>query len=599
MLQKAICAKKYAQYQVLPINKHDSCTKNRYSSTIIHESFNKHSGKLPMKTSQSTIFPGMELTKAVAFEDAAIHTLNVQYQTYQTVKKEHDSKESSQKNELIQAFIKNTCMTFSDYMNYALYDPTFGFYSTGNVIFVKKKNKAAPSFLTYPVMMSPNFGRMIANQAYGMWRSMLYSKDIFPKEPFSIIEFGAGEGILARDVLDAIDLYARQEASQKIPTHWQEFYKIITYTIGEKSPDLRQRQKNLNQHAIKSGKLLVRAADARDVSDFTKETHKGLIISNELPDAFPVHKIWQMADGRIKVCVVAPILSNEWIDKNLAPERKKVLTDAHHIHHDMLKTLLQDPELAAVYHKQNNTRQLEHGILISAQEWLSLKYGISKNYEQSDAFDNEIYFLELYFDANLFPETNAYTTRHAGYIQWLGSQINSVQKPIWYMNYAAQGYISSTAAILEKGFVTTIDYGNNSIIHHNEMLDPIDALRMYPLYNGSSDRDVYARPGRYDLTTSINFTDISMVGMEHGLTTIFYGPQNALNGVNIATAPERTMIPFDLKNLNFAAPLSKGQLQKFEHSIQESFRMIIQQKDNTGSYFKLMYPSEPLFPTIE
>jgi hypothetical protein len=144
------------------------------------------------------------------------------------------------------------------------------------------------------------------------------------------------------------------------------------------------------------------------------------------------------------------------------------------------------------------------------------------------------------------------------------------------MNYAAQGYIASVATILEKGFITTIDYGNNSIIHHNEMRDPIDALRMYPFHSGSSDRDVYSKPGRYDLTTSINFTDICLVGMEHGLNTLFYGPQHALNGVNIATAPEKTMIPFDLKNHNFAAPQSKGQLQKFDHSIEESFRMIIQ-----------------------
>jgi SAM-dependent MidA family methyltransferase len=167
------------------------------------------------------------------------------------------------------------------------------------------------------------------------------------------------------------------------------------------------------------------------------------------------------------------------------------------------------------------------------------------------------------------------------------------------MNYAAQGYIASVARILEKGFITTIDYGNTSIIHHHEMLDPIDALRMYPMHAGSSDRDVYCKPGYYDLTTSINFTDICMVGLAHALTPIFYGPQSALNGVNIATAPEKTMIPFYLKNSNFAASLTKRQLQKFDHSIEESFRMIIQQKKNTNSYYKIMHPSEKLFPVIE
>lgn len=559
------------------------------------------SGESIMKTSQSTIFPGMELNKAVAFEDneiqhLAIHCANYQANGQETIAQKAPSTKNAA---LIEAFIKDSCMTFSDYMNYALYDTTFGFYSSGNVIFVKKKNKSAPSFLTYPVMMAPNFGRMVANQAYGMWRSMLYSKDILPEEHFSIIEFGAGEGILARDVLEAIELYAQQEAKQELATHWQEFYKAVQYTIGEKSPELRQRQKNLNQKSIKAQKLRVFAADARDVSDFTQEKHKGLIISNELPDAFPVHKIWQMKDGRIKVCVVAPALSNEWIDKNLDSAKKEELAAGHQNHTKALQNLLQDPELAAIYQKQNNHRTIEKGTIISASAWLALKYNVCKNKEASDIFDDSIYFLELYFDTEFFPETHAYIKRHAQFIRWLGEQTESAKKPIWYMNYAAQGYIASVATILDKGFITTIDYGNNSIIHHNEMLDPIDALRMYPMYNGSSDRDVYSRPGRYDLTTSINFTDICMVGMEHGLNTIFYGPQNALNGMNIATAPEKTMIPFDLKNTNFAAPLPKGQLQKFENSIEESFRMIIQQKNNTRSYYKLIHPCEKLFPVNE
>jgi SAM-dependent MidA family methyltransferase len=555
-----------------------------------------------MKTSQSTIFPGMELNKAVAFEDTQIQQIDSNRKAYQAGNAQTQSfLEPANKNQEnnVSDWIAQVGMTFSDYMNSALYDPKFGFYSSGNVIFVKKKNKSAPSFLTYPVMMSPNFGRMVANQAYSMWRSMLYSKDILPNEQFSIIEFGAGEGILARDTLDAVHLYAVQEQEQQLNTHWQEFYKIIQYTIGEKSPDLRQRQKNLNQKYIKEHKLQVRAADARDVSDFTQEKHTGLIISNELPDAFPVHKIWQMEDGRIKVCVVSPVISSEWIDKNVSESKKKTLEIENSTHRALLSDLLQDPELATIYAQQNNERSASNGMIISTKEWLELKYSVCKNKEQSDAFDNDVYFLELYFDASYFPETIEYSKRHASFIRWLGTEIKNVKKPIWYMNYAAQGYIASVATILEKGFITTIDYGNNSIIHHNEMRDPIDALRMYPFHSGSSDRDVYSKPGRYDLTTSINFTDICLVGMEHGLNTLFYGPQHALNGVNIATAPEKTMIPFDLKNHNFAAPQSKGQLQKFDHSIEESFRMIIQQKNNTKSYYRLLHPSENLFPESE
>jgi SAM-dependent MidA family methyltransferase len=552
-----------------------------------------------MKQTQSTIFPGMEIAKEIAFEDISIEQIPHKAASYSTTNTHSTSSTPDHTYaQIAQSYIARVGMTFSDYMYHALYNSSFGFYSTGNVIFVHKKDKATPSFITYPVMLSPNFGRMIANQAYGMWRAMLYQKDIMPNEPFSIIEFGAGEGILAKDILHAAACYAQQEVKEQLPTHWQEFYKVLQYTIGEKSPELRQRQKNLNQEAIKAKKLTVKAADARDMQNFTDQTYKGLIVSNELPDAFPVHKIWQMADGRIKVCVVTPAINRTWLKKHVSSDTFERLLAAHEHHEKLVQKLLQDPELAAIYQAQNSMRALENSVFLSAHEWLAIKESFGKKTEEETAFDHEVYFLELYFDADLFPETKNYRSRHAHYIKWLGSQTHAVPKPIWYMNYAAQDYIACAAHILEKGFIITIDYGKTSILHHHEMLDPIDAIRMYPCHNGSSDRDVYTLPGRYDLTTSINFTDICLTGIENGLSTIFYGPQNALNGTNIATAPERTMIPFDLKNQNFAIAPTKKQLRAFEHSIEESFRMIIQQKKGTRAYYKLMHPSEQLFPEI-
>lgn len=554
-----------------------------------------------MNNRRSTIYPGMELNKAIAFEDTQIIQLESNASAYNAKHSSHTQKPLSSVQQSIADFIARNCISFPEYMNHALYNPTFGFYSTGNVIFVQKKHRKAPSFLTYPVMMSPNFGRMIANQAYGMWRSMLYSKDIAPQEPFSIIEFGAGEGILARDVLSAIEHYAQQESSLGLPTHWQEFFKVVTYTIGEKSPELRHRQKKVGAKFIKAHKLHVQAADARDVTDFTTQKHNGLIISNELPDAFPVHKVWQMPDGRIKLCVTMPILTKAWIEQ-LHPEKQKALLQEHaRISRELTTLLHTDQELAEIYHLQNNVHALEDGIVIAPQEWLSLKCAASKNKAQSMAFDDAIYWIELYFDQAFFPETYAYTQRHATFIQWLGTEThtNTIQKPIWYMNYAAQGYLASAASILEKGFIITIDYGNTSIIHHNEMRDPVDAIRMYPMHGRSSDRDVYTRPGSYDLTTSINFTDLCLVGIENELTTLFYGPQSALNESNSATAPEKIMIPFDLLNNNFAASLPAHQLEKFNHSIDESFRILIQQKNNTKSYYRLLHPSEALFPVME
>ena len=80
----------------------------------------------------------------------------------------------------------NHWISFADYMNLALYASGMGYYSSGAT-----KLGAAGDFVTAPEI-SPLFGRTLAQQLMQILRSMA---------PADILEFGAGSGKLARDIL--------------------------------------------------------------------------------------------------------------------------------------------------------------------------------------------------------------------------------------------------------------------------------------------------------------------------------------------------------------------------------------------------------------
>ena len=109
----------------------------------------------------------------------------------------------------------NHWISFEDYMNLALYAPGLGYYSSGAT-----KLGSAGDFVTAPEI-SPLFGRTLAQQLMQILRHLA---------PADILEFGAGSGKLARDIL--LEL----EKSDALPGK---------YYILEVSPDLRQRQQTL------------------------------------------------------------------------------------------------------------------------------------------------------------------------------------------------------------------------------------------------------------------------------------------------------------------------------------------------------------------
>lgn len=152
----------------------------------------------------------------------------------------------------------NRWISFEQYMNLALYAPGLGYYSSGAT-----KLGSAGDFVTAPEL-SPLFGRTLAQQLKQILPSLAQS---------NILEFGAGTGKLARDIM--LEL----EKSGSLPEK---------YLILEVSAELRQRQQTLISQEIPH------LAQKIEWLDQLPGQFTGIVIANEVLDAMPVHIIkWQ------------------------------------------------------------------------------------------------------------------------------------------------------------------------------------------------------------------------------------------------------------------------------------------------------------------
>lgn len=156
-------------------------------------------------------------------------------------------------------------LSFRDFMEMALYYPGQGYYTSCRQKLGRSGDYYTSAYLT------GLFGEMLAAQLEEMWY-------ILGQQPFTVVEFGAGTGLLCRDIL------CRLKANSRL-------YDQLSYVIIEKSEPMRNREK-----AILPGK--VRWVDSiRDISPVT-----GCIFSNELVDNFSVHQVI-MLEELMEVCV--------------------------------------------------------------------------------------------------------------------------------------------------------------------------------------------------------------------------------------------------------------------------------------------------------
>lgn len=176
-------------------------------------------------------------------------------------------------------------VSFARYMERCLFDPEWGYYSSGKVVFGEGEGK---HFWTYPQRMSPLFGWMLAELAVRQHAQMDADGQLDPERPFHLLELGAGNGDLARDTLD----YLAQRAEQP---RYAALAQQIRYVIGERSAALRERQRERLGSHLEEGRAEVREVDAQALS--WEGPFQGIVFANELLDAFPCERLRIHAPG--------------------------------------------------------------------------------------------------------------------------------------------------------------------------------------------------------------------------------------------------------------------------------------------------------------
>ena len=160
-------------------------------------------------------------------------------------------------------------LPFDRYMALVMYEPGLGYYVSGTRKFGRQGD-----FVTAPELGSL-YGRCVARQAAQVLAQM---------DGGSLLEFGAGSGVLAATVL------AELAERDRLPAE---------YLIVEVSPALRAQQQQTLAGQIEQNPVKVRWLDTLPESGF-----RGVILANEVLDAMPVIRFRVAAEGHMTAGVV-------------------------------------------------------------------------------------------------------------------------------------------------------------------------------------------------------------------------------------------------------------------------------------------------------
>ena len=287
-------------------------------------------------------------------------------------------------------------ITFYEWMKAALYDEREGYYTRRDRVRQGKQG----DYRTAPEM-SPLFGAAFANYF------MKSYFDLGAPPAWTIVEIGSGQGDFAHDVL------------RSLQTNFPNIFDATQYIIDEVSADAQSQA--LSKLSQFKDRLQFRA-----LGDLREPLPHALIFSNELFDAFPVHRVI----GRTREI----------------KELRIALSDAGKF------------------------------------EWAECK-----------------------LDGGV-----------AQYCDRIKLQLAEGQ--IYEVNLGAEEFLSLAARSIREGVLITVDYGAE---RHELLSDPnrfsgtLRAFRRHQFVD-----DTLSRPGEYDLTTTVDWTQIMESGQRHGLEVL-------------------------------------------------------------------------------
>lgn len=165
-----------------------------------------------------------------------------------------------------QRILQSGPISFCEFMHAALYGAEDGYYT-------QRQDIGRRGDFYTNANIHPLFGALLAEKLVALFNELRDSSELM------FIEVGAGTGLLAEDILSHL---ARDH---------HDWFERITYIMVEQSPALKQVQQERFRH-------LPRVA-WKSLDELEAATVTGIVFSNELIDAMPVHRL-QWWDGRFR-----------------------------------------------------------------------------------------------------------------------------------------------------------------------------------------------------------------------------------------------------------------------------------------------------------
>ena len=222
-------------------------------------------------------------------------------------------------------------LTTAEFMDLALYHPTLGYYTRA-----PHRTGRAGDFYT-SVDVGPQFGALLATQLDEMYRLLAPAGS----PVFDLVEVGAGNGQLARDLLDAAE------------STYPELYAATRLTLVETSPAARAAQPGtLGRHRAKL------AASAATMPDLVS----GTILANELLDALPTHAVSMTSEGLREIYI--DLAGNRFVERTGPPSSPALADYLARLDVDLAAGWRGEINLAAVDWMRTTAQRLERGFVI-------------------------------------------------------------------------------------------------------------------------------------------------------------------------------------------------------------------------------------------
>jgi SAM-dependent MidA family methyltransferase len=349
---------------------------------------------------------------------------------------------------------------FQEFVDDALFHPAWGYYSTGKVRFGEGGH-----YDTFPLALSPIFGRMLAEYAYRFWR-----RAGRPTE-FEICELGAGNGQLCLDVLIWLTERARHERA------WNWFSRAFRYRIIERSPALIARQRQ--QIGPLSDKVAWTRADLTErPAGGAPFASAGIVFANEVLDCLSHHKIVRRPDGMPGVVFVVPTLKG-------TPRTRS-------------------GQIRLVRDDNGTERGIPRRELVKVlgEERLR-KY---------------VRFREVVLPVSAVPRLRQFLERH--YPEFFRPKKR--YKP-YFACPAIEPLIHNVSRLYGRSQSLWVDYGDNRYFH----LQAPETQRIFagPPHSGAT---VYRAPGMDDITFLVDFSVVGEAAHQAGIHVHYYGGQGEL-----------------------------------------------------------------------